>query len=165
MSNIYCWHGHFGVCLIYVSPVLLTGTLYVFFHTFFKRYFITIPLKPIRAGKPRDYSDKSLMSRVLHKPPASQPTHSALVWQCPALHELTIDDVCLDALQCYHTLQICWQHQYWWRNQVARAASNGTFTQIKYLRSLQRSKYFRFFTAHKGAYSVSLSIMSYKKHF
>lgn len=100
------WHGLFGVFLIYVSPVLLTGTLYAFFHTFFKRYFITIPLKTILPGKPRDYSYKSLMSRVLHKPPASQPTHSALVWQCPVLQELTIDDVCLDTLQCYHTLQI-----------------------------------------------------------
>lgn len=77
---------------------------------FFKRYFATIPLKPILPGKPRDYSYKSLMSRVLHKPRAGQPTHSALVLQCPALRELTIDDVCLDALQCYHTLQIDWQH-------------------------------------------------------
>lgn len=30
---------------------------------------ITIPLKPILPGKPRDYAYKSLMSGVLHKPP------------------------------------------------------------------------------------------------
>lgn len=36
---------------------------------FVKHYFITITLKPILPGKPRDYSYKSLMSRVLHKPP------------------------------------------------------------------------------------------------
>lgn len=45
---------------------------------FLKRYLTTIPLKPILPWKPRDYSYKSLMSRVLHKPLASQPTHSAL---------------------------------------------------------------------------------------
>lgn len=58
---------------------------------FFKCFFTTIPVKPILPGKPRDYSYKSPMSRVLHKPPASQSIHSALVLQCPALHELTID--------------------------------------------------------------------------
>lgn len=58
---------------------------------FFKSYFTTIPLKAIIPGKPRDYSYKSLMSRVLHKPPASQSIHSTLVLHCPALHELTID--------------------------------------------------------------------------
>ena len=36
---------------------------------FLERHFITFPLKPILPGKLGDYSYKSQMSRVLHKPP------------------------------------------------------------------------------------------------
>ena len=83
----YYWHRPLGWCfpssdrefylwirLIRCFLHKMTGPM----SAFLKRYLTTIPLKPILPWKPRDYSYKSLMSRVLHKPLASQPTHSAL---------------------------------------------------------------------------------------